>query len=296
MYDLGLALEDAGETARALACSSNCRRLPASTATSPIEWTGSHECRPEADLSIFSRILFAAYFLEAGFVLIVAPWKTAFWDRNFFVERLPVFESRSRACSCGARSRESAASPPLPGWRNSPVSSWQEARRTLIIRLISSGDGLTAARVDSRGRSVGRRPVHDPRAHRACSIAVDDGARGDRAPTTAVELASRCVASCQRPIGHCLAAVAAGVHLRADSFAATRVRTFAPAGFIVGRSVHGPREAAAVTREGGCDYLIFGTVFPSANKPPGHIAAGIPVLRECVAQQRCRWSQSAALH
>jgi hypothetical protein len=26
-------------------------------------------------------------------VLIVAPWKTAFWDRNFFVERLPVFES-----------------------------------------------------------------------------------------------------------------------------------------------------------------------------------------------------------
>jgi len=26
-------------------------------------------------------------------VLIVAPWKTAFWDRNFFVERLPMLES-----------------------------------------------------------------------------------------------------------------------------------------------------------------------------------------------------------
>ena len=26
-------------------------------------------------------------------MLIVAPWKTAFWDRNFFLERLPVFES-----------------------------------------------------------------------------------------------------------------------------------------------------------------------------------------------------------
>ena len=37
--------------------------------------------------------MFAAYFLEAGFVLIVAPWKTAFWDRNFFIERLPLLET-----------------------------------------------------------------------------------------------------------------------------------------------------------------------------------------------------------
>ena len=43
-------------------------------------------------ISIISRVLFAAYFLEAGFVLIVAPWKTAFWDRNFFLERLPLLE------------------------------------------------------------------------------------------------------------------------------------------------------------------------------------------------------------
>jgi hypothetical protein len=44
-------------------------------------------------ISVISRVLFAAYFLEAGFVLIVAPWKTAFWDRNFFIERLPMLES-----------------------------------------------------------------------------------------------------------------------------------------------------------------------------------------------------------
>jgi hypothetical protein len=44
-------------------------------------------------ISIISRVLFAAYFLEAGFVLIVAPWKAAFWDRNFFIERLPMLES-----------------------------------------------------------------------------------------------------------------------------------------------------------------------------------------------------------
>jgi hypothetical protein len=32
--------------------------------------------------------LFAAYFLEAGLVLIVAPW-SVFWDRNFFSGALP---------------------------------------------------------------------------------------------------------------------------------------------------------------------------------------------------------------
>jgi hypothetical protein len=35
-----------------------------------------------------TRLLLAAYFLEAGLVLIVAPW-SAFWERNFFVSRLP---------------------------------------------------------------------------------------------------------------------------------------------------------------------------------------------------------------
>jgi len=44
-------------------------------------------------ISVITRLLFAAYFLEAGLVLIVAPWRTAFWDRNFFIERLPLLES-----------------------------------------------------------------------------------------------------------------------------------------------------------------------------------------------------------
>lgn len=26
-------------------------------------------------------------------MLIVAPWKTAFWDRNFFIDRLPLLEA-----------------------------------------------------------------------------------------------------------------------------------------------------------------------------------------------------------
>ena len=67
-----------------------------------------------------------------------------------------------------------------------------------------------------------------------------------------------------------LAAGAAGVHLRGDSMPAGRVRAMRAAGFLVGRSVHDEGEAAAVDAEGGCDYLMFGTVFPSASKPAGH--------------------------
>jgi hypothetical protein len=44
-------------------------------------------------ISFVSRVLFAAYFIEAGLVLIVAPWKPGFWERNFFVEHLPAIES-----------------------------------------------------------------------------------------------------------------------------------------------------------------------------------------------------------
>jgi hypothetical protein len=49
----------------------------------------SRACRPEADISFLTRILFAAYFLEAGLILVVAPW-SGFWDRNLFFESLPA--------------------------------------------------------------------------------------------------------------------------------------------------------------------------------------------------------------
>jgi thiamine-phosphate pyrophosphorylase len=75
-----------------------------------------------------------------------------------------------------------------------------------------------------------------------------------------------------------IASGAAGVHLRADSMAAPRVRALAGGAFIVGRSVHGEREAEAAERAGGCDYLIFGAVFPSASKPPDHQSAGLDAL------------------
>ena len=42
-------------------------------------------------ISLFTRLLFAAYFIEAGLILVVAPW-SGFWDRNFFAESVPALE------------------------------------------------------------------------------------------------------------------------------------------------------------------------------------------------------------
>ena len=76
-----------------------------------------------------------------------------------------------------------------------------------------------------------------------------------------------------------LATGASGVHLRGNSFAAARVRALAPPGFLIGRSVHTVSEATAAEASGECDYLMFGTVFPSASKLSTHTIAGLDALR-----------------
>ncbi len=57
-----------------------------------------------------------------------------------------------------------------------------------------------------------------------------------------------------------IAAGAAGVHLRGDS------------------SVHSLADVDAAVADGGCDYLLFGTVFQSSGKPDGHPVAGLDAL------------------
>ena len=79
------------------------------------------------------------------------------------------------------------------------------------------------------------------------------------------------------------AAGAAGVHLRGDSAPGIRVRASAPSDFLIGRSVHSAEEAAAAEAAGGLDYLIFGTVFPSASKPEGHATGVEELKRACEA-------------
>jgi len=79
-----------------------------------------------------------------------------------------------------------------------------------------------------------------------------------------------------------LAAGAHGVHLRADSMPASRVRTLCPPGFLVGRSVHARDEAEQAAAAGGLDYLLFGTVFATSSKP-GRAAAGLSALAQVTA-------------
>lgn len=75
-----------------------------------------------------------------------------------------------------------------------------------------------------------------------------------------------------------LAAGADGVHLKSDAPTVEDVRRIVPGGFLVGRSVHAPDEAVAVESSGGCDYLLFGTVFPSSSKSADHPIAGVEQL------------------
>jgi thiamine-phosphate pyrophosphorylase len=87
-----------------------------------------------------------------------------------------------------------------------------------------------------------------------------------------------------------LVAGACGVHLRGDSAPASRVRALAdvaadagpasqpPDRFLIGRSVHSLVDVDAAIADGGADYLLFGTVFPSEGKPGGP-AAGLEALQ-----------------
>ena len=83
-----------------------------------------------------------------------------------------------------------------------------------------------------------------------------------------------------------LAADADGVHLPADAPSCARARAIVPESFLVGRSVHSLQEAVSAEEQGGCDYLIFGTVFESRSKPAGHPVAGLEALAQVCAAVR----------
>ena len=59
---------------------------------SPRASTVLRASRPEADIRTFSRLVFAAYFLEAGFILAAAPWSTV-WEHNRFAELWPALHA-----------------------------------------------------------------------------------------------------------------------------------------------------------------------------------------------------------
>jgi len=76
-----------------------------------------------------------------------------------------------------------------------------------------------------------------------------------------------------------LACGADGVHLRGDSMTAGSVRSAAPQGFLVGRSVHTPEQARDA---GPVDYLIAGTVFRTPSKPEDAPLIGLDGLASIV--------------
>ena len=81
-----------------------------------------------------------------------------------------------------------------------------------------------------------------------------------------------------------LAAGAAGVHLPERDLPVAAARRLLGAGRLVGRSVHSA-EAAAVAQAEGADYVVFGSVFPSASHP-GQPVAGLEALARVAAAVR----------
>ena len=76
-----------------------------------------------------------------------------------------------------------------------------------------------------------------------------------------------------------LAAGADGVHLRGSSFEAARVRPGCRPGFLIGRSVRTPADAATA---GPVDYLVAGTVFATPSKPDSQALLGTSGLTDIV--------------
>lgn len=76
-----------------------------------------------------------------------------------------------------------------------------------------------------------------------------------------------------------------GVHLKASGIAVGDARRIAQNRWLLGVSVHSEAETAGASAA-GADYVIFGTVFPTASKPVGHSWAGVDGLRAAVRVSR----------
>jgi thiamine-phosphate pyrophosphorylase len=164
------------------------------------------------------------------------------------------------------------------------VSAFDASRG--IVCLLTHGERI-AARCGAAGRAVEDLLVAQVREAAEAGVDLVQVREPDLEARDLCRLVERCLrAAAGAPtrivlndrLDAALATGAHGVHLRADSYAAGRVRATAPVGFLVGRSVHEPGEAAAVAGTGDVDYLIFGTVFASASKAPGHRTTGVEGL------------------
>lgn len=139
-----------------------------------------------------------------------------------------------------------------------------------LVALVASAARAGVDLIQVRERDLGARAL-ESLVRRCVSAAAGTGARvvvNDRADVA-------------------LAAGADGVHLRGDSPPAAAIRPLLPAAAWIGRSVHSAEEAAAVSREGVVDYLVFGTLFETPSKGPEHPLATLADLTAaCTAAGR----------
>jgi hypothetical protein len=53
-------------------------------------WDGSRKRRLEGS-ALIRRLIYVAFFVEVGLLLIVLPW-SGFWDQNYFAEVFPLLK------------------------------------------------------------------------------------------------------------------------------------------------------------------------------------------------------------
>ncbi len=154
--------------------------------------------------------------------------------------------------------------------------------RPVLCMITASADATSDAMLVARVAAAARAGVH--------LIQIRQPDRDARALVRLVERAVAAVRGTRARVivndrvDVAVAAGAHGVHLRGDSMPAARVRASAGEGFVIGRSVHSPEEARSVTADGAVDYVIVGTIFPTASKPAA--AAGLGMLAAACAATR----------
>lgn len=232
-----------------------------------------------------NRLLLTAYFFEVGVILVVAPWST-FWDLNYFSESLPLLQTLARNnfvrgavsgigvlnLAAGVADLRSL----LPWSRRwglrTPAALWNPP--PTLLCLVTPGTPLpfSVPTPDDRvpvlvalveaaiGAGIDLIQIREPDlSARALGAIVEAAVQASRGTSTRVVVNDR--------LDVALSCGADGVHLGARSLPVVRARQITPSGFLVGRSIHTVREAEEAAAEGAADYLIAGTVFPSASKP-----------------------------
>ena len=205
-------------------------------------------CRPEGS-ALIRRLVYVAFFLEVGLLLVVLPW-SGFWEHNYFVVEWPPLEPlvtnnfvRGAVTGLGLVNLYAGFADLAHDLRGARTT--RDVSPTMILCLVTD-----------RRRFV--RPIPDllDQVRLAVHAGVDLIQVRERdleaasladlvSSILAVTRGSRTRVVVNDRLDVAIATGADGVHLRHDSIAVAAARTLAPSPFLVGRSVHDGGEARA---------------------------------------------------